>query len=140
MRFMMIVKANKDSEAGKLPSEELLSAMGKYNEELLKAGVLLDLAGLQPSSKGARIKFSGKERAVVEGPFTESKELIAGYWVIQVKSREEALEWAKRAPNPYGEGQEGEIEVRPFFELDDLGPSEAVDRAREMGKKLAKNE
>ena len=139
MRFMMIVKANKDSEAGKMPSEELLSAMGKYNEELLKAGVLLDVAGLQPSSKGARIKFSGKERAVVEGPFTESKELIAGYWVIQVKSREEALEWAKRAPNPYGEGQQGEIEVRQFFELDDFGRNEAIDRARETGKKLAKN-
>ena len=139
MRFMMIVKANKDSEAGKMPSEELLSAMGKYNEELLKAGVLLDLAGLQPSSKGARIRFSGGKRTVVDGSFTESKELIAGYWIIQVKSREEALEWAKRAPNPYSEGQEGEIEVRQFFELDDFGPSEAVNRAREMGKKLAKN-
>jgi hypothetical protein len=139
MRFMMILKANKDSEAGKMPSEELLSAMGKYNEELLKAGVLLDLAGLQPSSKGSRIRFSGGKRTVVDGPFTESRELIAGYWIIQVKSREEALEWAKRAPNPYGEGQEGEIEVRQFFELDDFGPSEAVNRAREMGKKLAKN-
>lgn len=140
MRFMMIVKANKDSEAGKLPREELLSAMGKYNEELLKAGVLLDLAGLQPSSKGARIKFSGGKRTVVDGPFTESKELIAGYWIIQVKSREEALEWAKRAPNPHGEGQDGEIEVRQFFELDDFLPSEAVDRARELAKKLPKNE
>ena len=139
MRFMMIVKANKDSEAGKMPSEELLSAMGKYNEELLKAGVLLDLASLHPSSEGARIKFSGGKRTVVDGPFTESKELIAGYWIIQVKSREEALEWAKRAPNPYGEGQEGEIEIRQFFELDDFGPSEAVNRAREMGKKLAKS-
>ena len=139
MRFMMIVKANKDSEAGQMPSEELLSAMGKYNEELLKAGVLLDLAGLQPSSKGARVKFSGGKRTVVDGPFPESKELIAGYWIIQVKSREEALEWARRAPNPCGEGQEGEIEVRQFFELDDFGPSEAVDRAREMGKELPKN-
>ena len=138
MRFMMIVKANKDSEAGKMPSEELLSAMGKYNEELLKAGVLLDLAGLQPSSKGSRIRFSGGKRTVVDGPFTESKELIAGYWIIQVKSREEALEWAKRAPSPHGEGREGEIEVRQFFELDDCGPSEAVDRAREMAKKLPK--
>lgn len=138
MRFMMLVKANKDSEAGKMPSAELLSAMGKYNEELLKAGVLLDLAGLQPSSNGARIKFSGGKRTVVEGPFTESKELIAGYWIIQVKSREEALEWAKRAPNPGGEGQEGEIELRQFFELDDFGPSEAADRAREMEKKLPK--
>ncbi len=150
MRFMMIVKANKDSEAGKMPSEELLSAMGKYNEELMKAGVLLDLSGLQPSSKGARIKFSGDKKTVVDGPFTESKELIGGYWIIQVKSREEAIEWAKRAPNPAGEGKEGEIEIRQFFELEDFGPSEAVDRAREIaieqikqrdtvhGKELAK--
>jgi hypothetical protein len=138
MRFMMIVKANKDSEAGKMPSEELLSAMGKYNEELLKAGVLLDLAGLQPSSKGARIKFSRGKRTVVDGPFAEAKELISGYWIIQVKSQEEALEWAKRAPSPHGEGQEGEIEIRQFFELDDFGPSEAVDHAREMAKKLPK--
>ena len=137
MRFMMIVKASQDSEAGKMPSEQLLSAMGKYNEELMKAGVLLDLAGLQPSSKGARIKFSAGNRTVVDGPFTESKELIAGYWIIQVKSREEAIEWAKRAPNPQGEGREGEIEIRQFFELDDFGPSEAVDRGREMGKKLS---
>jgi len=138
MRFMMIVKANKDSEAGKMPSEELLSAMGKYNEELLKAGVLLDLAGLQPSSKGARIKFSRGKRTVVDGPFAEAKELISGYWIIQVKSQEEALEWAKRAPSPHGEGQEGEIEIRQFFELDDFGPSEAVDHARKMAKKLPK--
>ena len=138
MRFMMIVKANKDSEAGKMPSEELLAAMGKYNEELMKAGVLLDLSGLQSSSKGARIKFSGGKKTVVDGPFSESKELIAGYWIIQVKSREEAIEWAKRAPNPAGEGKEGEIEVRQFFELEDFGPSEAVDRAREMGEELSK--
>jgi len=139
MRFVMIVKASKDSEAGKMPSEELLSAMGKYNEELMKAGVLLDLSGLQPSSKGARIKFSGGKRTVVDGPFSESKELIAGYWIIEVKSREEAIEWAKRAPNPHGESQEGEIEIRQFFELEDFGPSEAIDRAREMGKELSKN-
>jgi len=138
MRFMMIVKASKDSEAGKMPSEEILSAMGKYNEELMKAGVLLDLAGLRPSSTGARIKLSGGKRTVVDGPFTETKELIAGYWIIQVKSREEAIEWAKRVPNLRGEGQEGEIELRQFFELDDFGPSEAVDRAREMGKELSK--
>src|SRR5207253_8744900 len=100
MRFMMIVKANKDSEAGKMPSEELLSAMGKYNEELMKAGVLLDLSGLQPSSKGARIKFSGGKRTVVDGAFTESKELIAGYWIIQDISLEEAIEWANRRPIP----------------------------------------
>ena len=136
MKFMMIVKANKDSEAGKMPSEELLSAMGKYNEELMKAGVLLDLAGLQPSSKGARIELSGGKRKVIDGPFTETKELIAGYWIIQVKSREEAIEWAKRVPAPHGEGQEGQVEIRQFFEFEDFGPSEAVDRARELGKKL----
>jgi hypothetical protein len=138
MRFMMIVKASKDSEAGKMPNEELLSAMGKYNEELMKAGVLLDLAGLQPSSKGMRIKFSGGKRRVIDGPFTETKELIAGYWIIQVKSREEAIEWAKRVPAPHGEGAEGEVELRQFFELEDFGPSEAVDRARELGKELEK--
>jgi hypothetical protein len=137
MRFMMIVKASKDSEAGVMPSEELLSAMGKYNEELIKAGVLLDGAGLQPSSKGARIRFSGGKRTVIDGPFTETKELIAGYWIIQVKSREEAMEWAKRVPAPH-EGQEGEIEIRPFFELDDFAPSEAIDRARELAKELEK--
>jgi hypothetical protein len=135
MRFMMIVKASKDSEAGIMPSEELLSAMGKYNEELMKAGVLLDLAGLQSSSKGFRIKFSGGKRTVIDGPFAETKELIAGYWIIQVKSREEAMEWAKRIPAPH-EGQEDEIEIRQFFELDDFGQSEAVDRARELGKEL----
>src|SRR5882757_8731675 len=102
MRFMMIVKASKDSEAGVMPGQELLSAMGKYNEELMKAGVLLDVAGLQASSKGARIQFSGGKRTVVDGPFTEAKELIAGYWIIQVKSREQAIEWAKRAPAPHG--------------------------------------
>ena len=138
MRFMMIVKANEDSEAGKLPSEELLSAMGKYNEELMKAGVLLDLGGLQPSSKGVRVKFSGGKRTVIDGPFAETKELIAGYWIIQVKSREEAVEWAKRVPVPHGAAQDGEIELRQFFELDDFGPSKAVDRARELGKELQK--
>jgi len=102
MRFMMIVKANKDSEEGKMPGEELLMAMGKYNEELAKAGVLVDLSGLQPSSKGFRIKFSGGKSTVIDGPFTETKELIAGYWIINVKSREEAVEWAKRIPAPFG--------------------------------------
>jgi hypothetical protein len=138
VRFMMIVKANKDSEAGKMPSEELLTAMGKYNEELMKAGVLVDLSGLHPSSKGARIKFSGGKRAVIDGPFAETKELIAGYWIIKVKSKEEAIEWAKRVPAPHGEGQEGEIEIRQFFEMEDFAPSEAVDRAVELGKELAK--
>jgi len=138
MRFMMIVKASKDSEAGVMPSQELLSAMSKYNEELMKAGVLLDGAGLQASSKGARVKFSGGKRTVVDGPFTESKELIAGYWIIQVKSREEAIEWAKRAPAPHGPHQESEIELRQFFEMEDFGPSEAIDRERELAKQLEK--
>lgn len=138
MRFMMIVKGNKDTEAGKMPSEELFSAMGKYNEELMKAGVLVDLSGLQPTSKGARIKFSGGKRTVIDGPFAETKELIAGYWIIKVKSKEEAMEWAKRAPAPHGEGQEGEIELRQFYEMEDFAPSEAVDRAVELGKELAK--
>jgi hypothetical protein len=138
MRFMMIVKASKDSEAGKMPSEELLSAMGKYNEELMKAGVMVDGAGLQSSSKGARIKFSGGKRTVIDGPFAETKELIAGYWIINVKSKEEAIEWAKRAPNPQGEGREAEIELRQFFEVEDFAPSEAIDRAVELGKELAK--
>jgi len=137
MRFMMIVKASKDSEAGVMPSEELLSAMGKYNEELVKAGVLLDAAGLQPSSKGFRIQFSGGKRTVIDGPFAETKELIAGYWIIQVKSREEAMEWAKRIPAPQ-EGGEGEVEIRQFFELDDFGSSEAIDRMRELEKDLEK--
>ena len=137
MKFMMIVKASKESEAGVMPGEELLSAMGKYNEELMKAGVLLDLAGLQPSSKGFRIKLSGSKRTVIDGPFAETKELIGGYWIIQVKSREEAMEWAKRVPSPHP-GQDCEIEIRQFFELDDFSPSAAVDRARELGKELKK--
>jgi hypothetical protein len=140
MRFMMIVKATKESEAGNLPSEKLLSAMGKYNEELMKAGVLLDLSGLQSSAKGARVKFSNGKRTVVDGPFTETKELIAGYWIIQVKSKEEAIEWAKRVPFDLGlqPGGEAEIEIRPFFEVEDFGPSEAVDRAKDLGKELEK--
>jgi hypothetical protein len=138
MKFMMIVKASKESEAGIMPSEALLGAMAKYNEELMKAGVLLDLAGLQPSSKAVRIRFSGNKKTVIDGPFAESKELIAGYWIIQVKSREEAIEWAKRAPAPH-ENQECEIEVRQFFELDDFKPSAAVDRHRELGKQLGAN-
>src|SRR5580658_7293823 len=120
MRFMMIVKASKDSEAGKMPSEELFAAMGKYNEELMKAGVLVDLSGLQPTSKGARIKFSGGKRIVIDGPFAETKELIGAYWIINVKSKEEAIEWAKRAPAPHGEGQEAEIEIRQFYEFTDF--------------------
>ena len=137
MRFMMIVKASKDSEAGKMPSEELLNAMGKYNEELMKAGVLVDLSGMQSSSKGFRVKFSGGKKFITDGPFPETKELIAGYWIINVKSREEALEWAKRVPNPHPD-QEGEIEVRQFFELEDFAPSAAVERHAKLGKELAK--
>jgi hypothetical protein len=133
MRFMMIVKATPDSEAGVMPQEKLIAEMAKYHEELQKAGVLLDASGLQPSSKGWRVKYSGSKRSVVDGPFAETKELIAGYTMIQVKSREEAVEWARRFPNPAGEGKEGEIEVRQFFELEDFGPSEAVQRFRDMG-------
>jgi hypothetical protein len=119
---MMIIKADENSEAGKLPSKELLTAMGKFNEEMVKAGVLLAGEGLQPSSKGARVKLSKGKRTVIDGPFTEAKELIAGFWLIQVKSREEAIEWAKRVPDsPDAEpGQEGEIEVRQVFEMTDF--------------------
>src|SRR5271166_1900519 len=127
MRFMMMVKANDNSEAGAMPDEKLIAAMTRYNEELAKAGVLLDLAGLQPSSKGARIKFSAGKRTLIDGPFAETKELIAGYWLIQVKSKEEALEWAARVPAPHGETEEGEIELRQLFELDDFAPSAAIE-------------
>jgi hypothetical protein len=136
-RFMMIVKASPDSEAGKMPSEELWTAMGKYNEELVKAGVLVDLSGLQPTSKGARVRFSGDKRTVIDGPFAETKDLIGGYWIIRAASKQEAIDWALRAPCPSGGGQEGEIEIRQFFELDDFAPSKAVARARELGKELA---
>jgi hypothetical protein len=137
MRFMMIVKATKDSEAGVMPSEQLLAEMAKYNEELVKAGVLLAAEGLHPSSKGARVKFSGGKRVVTDGPFTETKELIAGFWLIQVKSKEEAIEWAKRSPNPHP-GVESEIEIRQVFELEDFGFSEAVEHHRELAKEIAK--
>ena len=135
MRFMVIVKATRDTEAGVMPSEEMLAAMAKYNEELVKAGVMLDGAGLQPTSKGARVRFSGDKRTVIDGPFTEAKELIAGYWVFQVKSKEEAIEWARRCPNPYG--GDGEIEIRQFFELEDFGESEAVEAHRKLEKGYA---
>ncbi len=130
MRFMIIVKATKDSEAGVMPEEDLVAAMATYHEELQKAGVLLDASGLQPTSKGWRIKYSGGERTVVDGPFAETKELIAGYTLIQVKSREEAMEWTKRFPNP--SRTDGEIEVRLLFELEDFEPSEAIERFREL--------
>lgn len=132
MRFMIIVKANKDSEAGVMPEEKLLAAMATYHGEMAKAGVLLDGSGLQASSKGWRIRYDGDRRTVTDGPFAETKELIAGYTIIQVKSREEALQWTKRFPNPAGEGKAAVIEVRQFFELEDFGPSEAVERMREM--------
>jgi hypothetical protein len=120
MRFMAIVKASKDSEAGVLPSQELLEAMGKFNEELVKAGVMLAGEGLQASSKGARVRFSGSKRTVIDGPFAETKELVAGFWILQVKSKEEAIEWIKRAPNPMP-GTESEIEIRQVFEAADFG-------------------
>jgi len=141
MRFMVLVKATKDSEAGVLPDATLLSEMGKYNETLVKAGVMLAGEGLQASSKGARVKFSASKRTVVDGPFTEAKELIAGFWLIQVKSKEEAIEWVKRIPNPRNE--EFEIEVRQVFEPEDFGPElnaqvpevfEAERKFREAGK------
>src|SRR5215218_6051386 len=121
MRFMILIKANKDSEAGVMPSAELLAEMGKFNEELVKAGVLLAGEGLHPSSKGVRIRFSGANRTVIDGPFSETKELLAGFWLIQVKSREEAIEWVKRAPNPMP-GTEAEIEIRQVFDAEDFGP------------------
>ena len=119
MRFMIIVKASKDSEAGVMPSEKLLSEMGKFNEELANAGVLLAADGLHPTSKGARVKFSGNKRTVVDGPFTETKDLIAGFWLWKVKSKEEAIEWVKRCPNPHNE--DSEIEIRQVFEAEDFG-------------------
>jgi hypothetical protein len=138
VRFMMMIKANKDSEAGVMPSEQALAAMATYNEELVKAGVMLDGAGLQPSSKGARVRFSGGKPTVIDGPFTESKELIAGYWLIQVKSKEEAIEWARRVPFEVDVhmGGEGEIEVRQLFELGDFAPSAAVEHHREIAREL----
>jgi hypothetical protein len=119
MRFMVMVRATPTSEAGVLPDERLLTEMGRFNEELAKAGVLLAADGLQPSSKGARIRYSGTNRTVIDGPFTETKELIAGFWIIQVKSKEEAIEWMRRCPNPFEEG--GEVEIRQLFEAEDLG-------------------
>jgi len=128
---MVIVKANKDSEAGVMPTEEMLTAMGKYNEELVKAGVMLAGEGLQPTSKGARVRFSGKQRTVIDGPFSETKELIAGFWLWQVRSREEAIEWLKRAPFDNNE----EVELRQVFELDDFG-AEMTPELREQEERL----
>jgi hypothetical protein len=133
MRVMVIVKANKESEAGVIPSEKLLGEMGKFNEELVKAGVLLAAEGLQSSKKGKRVRFSGANRTVIDGPFTETKELIAGFWLWQVRSMEEALEWVKRCPNPH-EG-ESEIEIRQVFEADDFG-SELTPELRKLEERL----
>ena len=136
MRFMVIVKADKDSEAGVLPSRELLAEMGKYNEELAKAGVMLAGEGLQASSKGARVRFSGNKRTVIDGPFAETKELVAGFWLWQVRSKEEAIEWLKRAPF-----RDGEVEIRQVFEADDFGPEftpelrEQEERVRQMASR-----
>ncbi|HWG50837.1 MAG TPA: YciI family protein [Candidatus Acidoferrales bacterium] len=133
MRVMVIVKANKESEAGVMPSQKLLTDMGKFNEELVKAGVMLAGEGLHPSSKGKRVRFSGDKRTVVDGPFTETKELIAGFWLWQVRSMEEALEWAKRCPSPHEGG--GELEIRPVFELEEFG-AEFSPELREQEERL----
>ena len=135
MRFMILVKADENSEAGVLPDEKLLTAMGKYNEELVKAGVLLAGEGLHPSSKGARVRFSGDKRTVIDGPFAETKELVAGFWLIEVKSKEEAIEWVKRAPNPMP-GTEPEIEIRQVFEAEDFAPSDPTGELREAEARL----
>jgi hypothetical protein len=129
---MIMVRANKDTEADVKPTESLIAEMVTFHEELAKAGALVAASGLQPSSKGWRIRYSGKKRTVVDGPYAEAKELIAGYTIIQAKSREDALEWAKRFPNPFPNGQESEIEVRPIKELEELGDSEAVQRFRDL--------
>ena len=133
MRCMVMVKATKDSEAGVMPSSELLAAMGKFNEELVKAGIMLAGEGLQPSSKGARVRFSGKSRTVVDGPFAETKELVAGFWIWKVKSMQEAVEWVKRCPNPMP--TESEIEIRPIFEAEDFG-AEFTPELREQEQRL----
>ncbi len=143
MRFMVIVKATKDSEAGKMPSEEALAAMAKFNEEMVKAGVMLDGNGLKPSSQGARVRFHGgkvgdtnNKRSVIDGPFAETKELLAGYWLLQCRSLAEAIKWIKRCPNPHD--GDSEIEIRPVFELEDFGESPAVEHHRRLGAEIAK--
>jgi hypothetical protein len=133
MRFMILVKATKDSEAGKMPPESLFAEMGKYHEELQKAGMLLDGSGLKPSNKGWRINYDGSKRTFVDGPFAETKELVAGYTIIQAKSREEAIEWTKRYPNPAVDGVKAQIEVREFYELEDFAQSKEVKRFEKIG-------
>jgi len=132
MRFMILVKATKDSEAGTMPAESLFAEMGKYHEELQKAGMLVDASGLKPTRQGWRIRYDGKQRSFVDGPFTETKDLVAGYTIIQAKSREEAIEWTRRFPNPAVDGGRCEIEVRPFYELEDFADSPAMERFRKM--------
>jgi hypothetical protein len=134
MRFMIIIKASQDSEAGVMPTEELLTAMGNYNEELVKAGIMLEGEGLHPSSKGARVRFSGEKRTVIDGPFAETKELIAGYWIWQVKSKQEAIDWVKRCPNPMP-GTDAEIEIRQIFEAEDFG-AEFTPELREQEERI----
>jgi hypothetical protein len=138
MRFMVIVKATKESEAGTPPDEKLMAAMGKFNEELVKAGVMLAGEGLQPSSKGARVQFSGEKRTVIDGPFAETKELIAGFWLWQVKSKEEAIEWVKRCPNPFY--TDSEIEIRQVYEMEDFGTlsPEIIEQEERLRAQLAK--
>ena len=134
MRFMILVKATKNSEAGALPDEKLLAAMGKFNEELANAGVLVAGEGLQPSSKGARVRFNGDKRTIIDGPFAETKELVAGFWIWKVKSKQEAIEWVKRCPNPMP-GEESEIEIRQVFEAEDFG-AEFTPELREQEERL----
>ncbi len=138
MRVMVFIKG--DPKPGQLPSEEMLAAMAQYNEELVKAGVLLDGAGLHPSADGVRVRWSGGKTTVIDGPFAESKEVVAGYWMLQVKSMDEAIEWVKRIPQVGAEEYEGdpEVEIRPLFELEEFGESPAIDRHRELGEELAK--
>jgi hypothetical protein len=133
MRFMLLVKASKESEAGVLPSEQELAEMGRFNEEMVKSGVMLAGDGLQATSKGARVQFQNRKPTVIDGPFTETKELVAGYWIIQAKSKAEAVEWARRAPF-----EDGEIEVRQIFELEDFGPGDAIEHHRQLAEEMKK--
>ena len=133
MRFMILVKATRETERGVMPGEALIASMAEFHEQLAKAGVLLDASGLQPSAKGWRVRYDGDRRSVLDGPFVESKELVAGYTLIQTRSRDEALEWARRFPNPAVDGGVAEIEVRPLYELDDFRPSQSIERFRKIG-------
>src|SRR5437868_8312610 len=138
MRFMVMVKATKESEAGVMPTEQLLAEMGKYNEELVKAGIMLSGEGLHPSSKGVRVRFSGRNRTVIDGPFTETKELVAGFWLWQVKSMQEAVDWVKRCPNPMPDSAECEIEIRPLYETEDFAAADPTGEVRKQENELRK--